>query len=307
MLAALALSLGASACGSSDNGDVTLTIGARGTPEEEVIGQIYAQALRAAGYQVNADLALDTEYREVPMEKLKAGRISGYPDHLNSALAQLFAVDQEDLPNDPQQAYEMAKAEFGKKQLTVLPPTPYGLSTPVVVLRKTADQRGLKTYSDLKGEAEEMTVLGPNGCFFSLACLGGIESYYRTSFEAGGYAKSKRLIENRYNLLDSGEIDALIPYSTEGPLANRSKYVILEDDKHVLPAGNTVFVTSPEVLEEAGPDLEEAIAAAQRGLNLLVIQRLDGEVELEGKDPAKVAAGYLKRVGLDEESLAAAD
>jgi osmoprotectant transport system substrate-binding protein len=294
---ACVFSLALSACGGSDNGDVTLTIGARATPEEEVLGQIYAQALRNAGYEVNGEFGLETEFRDLPLKMVRSGRLSGYPEHVGAALQQLFAVEQEDLPNDPQEAYRMAKAELEKKSLTAFPPTPYSLNTPVVVLRKTAEERDLKTVSDLKGEAEEMTVLGPNGCFFSYDCLGGLERYYRTSFEAGGYAETKRLIEGRFRFLERGEYDALMPYSTEGRLAEK-KFVILEDDKHAFPAGNTIFVTSEEVVEEAGPDFEATILAAQKGLTLPVMQKLDAEVELEGKDPAEVAAGYLKRAGL---------
>jgi glycine betaine/choline ABC-type transport system substrate-binding protein len=297
LAAACVISVAASACGGSDNGDVTLTIGSRATPEEEVLGQIYAQALRQVGYEVKDQFGLENEFREVPLKMVRSGRISGYPEHVGAALQQLFAVEQEDLPNDPQEAYEMAKAKLGKDDLTAFPPTPYSLNTPVVVLRKTAQERDLKTVSDLKGEAEEMSVLGPNGCFFSYDCLGGLERYYRTSFEAGGYAASKRLIEGRFRFLERGEYDALMPYSTEGRLAEK-KFVILEDDKHVFPAGNTIFVTSQEVVEEAGPDFEATILAAQEGLTLPVMQRLDAEVELEGKDPAEVAAGYLRRSGL---------
>lgn len=299
LLAALALALSASACGGSDNGDVTLTIGARATPEEAVLGQIYAQALRNAGYEVNSELGIETAYRDAPLKKLRGGRISGYPEHVGGALEQLFGVDQEDLPNDPQEAYRMAKAELGKESLTAFPPTPYSLGTPVVVLRKTAEERDLKTLSDLKGEAEEMTVLGPNGCFLTLTCLGGIEGYYRTSFAGGAYAETKRLIKNRFKFLERGEFDALMPYSTEGRLAE-DKFVILEDDKRVFPAGNTIFVTSQEVVDEAGPDFEATILAAQKGLTLPVVQRLDAEVELEKKDPEEVAARYLKRVGPTE-------
>jgi osmoprotectant transport system substrate-binding protein len=300
LLAACVIALSASACGSSGNGDVTLTIGARATPEEEVLGHIYAQALSNAGYEVNTEFGIETEFREVPLKMVRNGRISGYPEHLSGGLLQLFAVEWEDLPSDPQEAYRMAKTELGKDDLTAFPPTPYSLNTPVVVLKKTADQRDLKTVSDLKGEAEEMTVLGPNGCFFSYDCLGGLAQYYGISFEAGAYAKTKRLIDLRYGFLERGEFDALMPYSTEGELADGNKYVILEDDKHAFPAGNTIFVTSQDVVDEAGPDYEETIVAAQKGLTLPAMQRLDAEVELQGKDPAEVAAAYLERVGLEE-------
>ncbi len=297
LLATVALALSASACGSSDNGDVSLTIGARATPEEEVLGHIYVQALSAAGYKVNGNFGLDTEYGNAPLEELRADHISGYPEHVNSTLTQLFDVEDEELPNDPRRAYEMAKDELQKERLTALPPTPYSRSRPVTLLRKTAEARNLKTVSDLRGQAEKMTLLGFTDCHFALDCLAGIEQYYRIYFESISYMYTKPELRGRYEALENGKYDAVIVYSTDGQLAGKnSKFVTLEDDRHAFPAGNTIFVTSPEVIDEAGPDFEKAIAAAQKGLTLPVMQRLDAEVELEGKPPAKVAAGYLKQL-----------
>lgn len=298
LLAAAALALCAGACGGSDNGDVTLTIGARGTPEEEVLGQVYAQALRAAGYEVREDSGIETQYPDAPLKKLEHGRISGYPEHLNAALEKLFAIDDEDLPSDSREAYGALQAKLREKGLVAFPPAPFSLEQAVVVLRKTAQKRNLRTVSDLKGEAEEMVILGPVGCFLSSDCIGGLEGDYRVYFEAGGYASTDFLIRRRYAFLKSGVYDALFVSSTEGRLAaERGKFVALEDDKNAFSAGNAVFVTSSEVVDDAGSDFEKTVVAAQRGLTLPVVQQLDAEVELEGKDPARVAAAYLKQEG----------
>ena len=44
-----------------DNGKVSLTIGSKNFPEQEILGEIYAQALAAAGYKVKTDLNLGSE------------------------------------------------------------------------------------------------------------------------------------------------------------------------------------------------------------------------------------------------------
>jgi glycine betaine/choline ABC-type transport system substrate-binding protein len=278
---------------------VTITVGSRGTPEEEVLGHIYTQALRAAGYKVKGHFGIETEFRDAPLDELRRGRISGYPEHVNAALGEFFEVEDEDLPNKPQDAYRMAKAEFEREGLTAFPPTPYSLSRPVGLLRKTAEERDLRTVSDLRGQAEEMTLSGFTNCHFLLDCLAGMERYYRVYFESITYTYTTSQIHDRYKVLENGDVDASILYSTDGQLAaEKNKFVTLEDDKHVFPAGNTIFVTSPKVVEEAGPDFEETIVAAQKGLTLAVMQRLDAEVELEKRKPSKVATGYLKRAGL---------
>jgi glycine betaine/choline ABC-type transport system substrate-binding protein len=58
-----------------------------------------------------------------------------------------------------------------------------------------------------------------------------------------------------------------------------------------------IWVTTPEVVEEAGPDYEETIVQVQEGLTLKVMQELDARVELEKEPAAKVAAEYLESAG----------
>ena len=62
-----------------DNAKVSLTIGSKNFPEQEILGEIYAQALEAAGYKVKTDLNLGSE--TVALKTLKAGQISGYPEY----------------------------------------------------------------------------------------------------------------------------------------------------------------------------------------------------------------------------------
>lgn len=300
LLAVALLALTASGCGGSDNGDVTLTIASRATPEETLLGQIYAQALRPAGYEVKVKVIPETELIEGPLTEVRSGRISGYPEHFKPMLEKIFAVDEP--PTDSQEAYRVAKAKLAEKGLTAFAPTPYSLSRQVGMLRKTAEENDLEAISDLKGVSDKMSLLGPTGCHLTaLDCLGGMERLYGIVFESMSYTWTPKQIRDRYKALENGWYDAVIVNSTEGRIAaERDKLVALYDDKNLFPADNVIFVTSPKVVDEAGSDFEETILGAQRGLTLPVIQQLDAEVELEGKDPAKVAAGYLERTALTE-------
>lgn len=312
--AAVLLTIGVAAaiagCGSSGSVDVkpasvTLSVRPEGSPEERILGEIYAQALKAAGYKVKRvpkpSFGLSTN-----LEAVKDGQISGYPEHLSTALHYDFGLEGTDIPADAQTAYEKAKAGFEKQGLTAFPPAPFTVANAVGMLRKTAEERGLKTDSDLKGQAEEMTIHAETYCHVSLDCLGGIEQYYGTAFESVSYEPSitadlrfSRLEPNlRYEVLENGEFDASMLFTTEGRLvAEKDKFVILEDDKHVFPAGNPIWVTSPEVIEEAGPEYERTIVRVQKGLTLPVMQKLDARVELEKQSPAKAAAAYLEEAG----------
>jgi cystathionine beta-lyase/cystathionine gamma-synthase len=131
-------------------------------------------------------------------------------------------------------------------------------------------------------------------------CLGGMESDYDVFFESISYMYTPQALRNRYTSLEDGDYDAVTVYSTDGQLAAESdRFVALEEDKRIFRAGNVVFVTSEAVVEEAGPDYEETIVAAQEGLTLQAMRRLMAEVELEGRAPATVAAGYLRELSAE--------
>ena len=79
-----------------DNGKVTLTVGSKNFPEQEILGEIYAQALDAAGYKVKKDLNLGSE--TVALKTLKAGQISGYPEYASTALTRSSGSNRKKSP-----------------------------------------------------------------------------------------------------------------------------------------------------------------------------------------------------------------
>jgi osmoprotectant transport system substrate-binding protein len=313
MLTALVLSLGVAACGSSSdttgestaaetaegaiasnpaNGKVSLTIGSKNFPEQEILGEIYSQALAAAGYKTKSDLNLGSE--TVALKTLKSGQISGYPEYASTALTSFFGLEPEEVSSNADEAYEKAKAEFEKEGLTAFPPTPFASANAVGTLKKTADELGLKTISDLEGQSEKLTLYGSPECRQRIDCLAGLEKYYGLKF------KSFKPVDIglRYTVLEKGQADLSILFTTDPQLSAESdKFVILEDDKEVFPAGNVIFVTSEKVAKEAGPDYEKTIVQVQKGLTLPVMQELDARVELEKKTAKEAASEYLKEAG----------
>ena len=140
-----------------ENGKVSLTIGSKNFPEQEILGEIYAQALAAAGYKVKSDLNLGSE--TVAHKAVKSGAISGYPEYASTALTSFFGLEPEEVPADAQGAYEKANAEFEKEGLTAFPPTPFASANAVGTLKKTAEKYGLKTISDLEGRLRKAVPL----------------------------------------------------------------------------------------------------------------------------------------------------
>jgi glycine betaine/choline ABC-type transport system substrate-binding protein len=309
-----ALALGVAACGSSsddtsstsgstsassdklitsnpDNGKVTLTVGSKNFTEEYILGEIYAQALQAAGYDVKKQLNLGSE--TIALKALKDGDISGYPEYTSTALGSFFGVEAQDIPADAQEASDMAKADLEKEGLTSFAPTPFADANAVGTLTSTADKLGIQKISDLSGKSEDLTLAGSPQCSERIDCLAGLEKNYGLKFKKFTPVD----IGLRYTVLDHGDADLSILFTSDAQLANGDKYTILEDDKGLIPAGNVIFITSQKVAKDAGPDFQATIEKVQENLTLPVIQELNSRVDIDKEEPSTVAADYLKSSG----------
>jgi osmoprotectant transport system substrate-binding protein len=309
MLAAVALSIGVAACGGDnndessttsagaiqnnpDNHGVKLTIGSKNFTEEYILGEIYAQGLEAAGYDVKTKLNLGSE--TIALKALKDGEISGYPEYTSTALGSFFEVPADEIPSDAQEAYTQAKADLEKEGLTAFPPTPFADSNAVGTLTSTADKLGLTDISDLQGKSQDLVLAGSPECRERIDCLAGLEKNYGLQFKKFTPVD----IGLRYTVLDKGDADLSILFTSDAQLANSDKYTVLVDDKGLIPAGNVIFITSQKVADEAGPDFAKVIGQVQQNLTLPVIRELNARVDIDKEQPSKVAHDYLKSSGL---------
>ena len=308
-LFALVLALGLAACGGDDNGGgggggggkivsnpkngkVTVTVGSKNFTEEYILGEIYAQALEAAGYKVEKQLNLGDS--NIAIKALKDGQIDGYPDYTAPVLEQFFGLEVQQIPASAQSAYQKAKSEFEKQGLTAFSPTPFADANAVGTLKTTADKLGLKTVSDLKGKSQDLTLYGSPECRQRIDCLVGLERVYGLKFKKFTPVD----IGLRYDVLDKGQADLSILFTSDAQLfANPDKYVLLEDDKKIFKAGNLIFITDPDVAKKAGPDYQKTIEQVQQGLTLRVMRELNARVDIDKQKPADVANQYLKESG----------
>jgi osmoprotectant transport system substrate-binding protein len=273
------------------NAGVSLTIGSKNFTEQQVLGEIYAQGLEAAGYTVETDLNLGDQ--DTALAALKAGEIDAYPEYTGTALVAFFGKRADELPKDPQAAYEQARAGFEQEGLVAFPPTPFTSSNEVAVTQETAERLGLRTISDLEGKAQDLTLYGSTECRKRLDCLLGLQQVYGLDF--------KRFvpvdIDQRHEVLTSGRADVSIVFTTD-PQILREKEVLLEDDGGMFPPYNSTLVVRREKAEEAGPDLEKTIALLQEQLTDENMRELNARVDLDKKEPAVVAGEYLTETGL---------
>jgi osmoprotectant transport system substrate-binding protein len=315
LLAALVLALAVAACGDDDddsgeetsdssstaivenpdNSGISLTVGSKNFTEQIVLGEIYAQGLEAAGYDVSTDLNLGDEF--VALKALENGEISGYPEYTSTALTSFFDTAPEDVPGDAQAALDQVQPDFEAKGLVAYPPTPFSSANAVGTLASTAEELGITSISDLE-EHQDLTLYGSPECRQRIDCLAGLEEYYGLTGLRENFTPVD--IGLRYEVLDKGDADLSILFTTDAALFTSSDYVLLEDDMGVLPAGNVTFVASQEAVDEAGADFGETIEKVQGNLSLEVMQELNARVDIDKEEPADVAQQYLQEFGYIE-------
>jgi len=273
------------------NSTTKLTIGSKNFTEQKVLGEIYAQALTAAGYDVSTELNLGDE--KTALKALEGNEISAYPEYTGTALLSFFGYTADKLPSDETEAFNLAKEGFAEQDLTALPPTPFVSSNEVGVTKETADKLKLQKISDLEGKSQDLTLYGTPECRQRLDCKLGLEEVYGLKFKKFVPVD----IALRHEVLKKGQADVSIVFTTD-PQNKREGFVLLEDDKGMFPPYNSTLVVRNDVIDKAGPDFQKTVDLVTKGLTDEVMQELNARVDLDKETPKDVAAQYLEESGL---------
>ena len=273
------------------NAKTTITVGSKNFTEQKVLGEIYAQGLEAAGYTVRTQLSLGDE--AAAQAALASGAIDGYPEYTGTALLSLCDVPAAEVPKDPAQAFDDAKACMARDGLAALEPTPFTSSNEVGVLKTKAEELGLQKISDLEDKAGELTLYGSPECRTRQDCLLGLQEVYGLKFKKFTPVD----IDQRHEVLKSGDADLSIVFTTD-PQIQRNGEVLLEDDKGMFPPYNSTFLVKQETLDAAGPDLQKAVEAVNEQLTDEVMQELNARIDLDKETPEQAAADYLQQFKL---------
>jgi glycine betaine/choline ABC-type transport system substrate-binding protein len=313
-LAVLVLAVALAACGSSDkksssggggssssggsgklikknsaNASKSISVGSKNFTEQFILGNIYADALQAAGYKVKKQLNLGSEV--VAFKALKQGDVDAYPEYTGTALTSFYGVKVTDVPKDAAKAYTEVKAKLAKDKITAMPEAPFDNTYRLGMTKAGAAKIGNpKTISDLKGKSQKLVVNGFPECRQRPDCLLGVQKTYGLHF------KKFLANESKYEVLDKGQADVAFVFTTDANLAT-NKYVILDDDKHLFPPYHISFMVRNDVLKKLGPDAQKTITQVQSGLTEKVMRELNSRVDLDKKQPDVVAKEYLKESG----------
>jgi len=262
--------------------------------EGSVLGQLIVQRLEAGGIEVRERLQLGGT--SIVREALLAGEVDLYPEYTGNG-AFFFDMTDSDVWHDAEAAYATVRERDAERGLAWLTPAPANNTWAMSVRGDLAREEGLATLEDLAAW------LGDGGDFRFAASAEFVESEQALpAFQAAyGFALS----DDQLLVLSGGNtastmraaaqrtsgVNGAMTYGTDGGL-NALDLVVLEDTLGVQPVYQPAPVVRAEVLERH-PEIESLLAPVFQALDLEVLQRLNGDVAVNGLDPRQVAADFL--------------
>jgi osmoprotectant transport system substrate-binding protein len=276
---------------SGDAAGGTLSIGSQGFYESELMAEIYAQALEAAGYTVERNLGIGT--REETYPALTSGQIDMMPEYIGS----LTTFLEGEASGDPDETLAALTELIEADGLTALEATPAQDQNAFVVRSETAEEHGLETMSDLAGVATELVWGLPPECETNPLCAGALEDEYGIPFADLEIEPLAACDAPIATALNDGVVDVAELCSTQ-PDIERFGFVRLEDDLQTQPAENLAPVINQEKLEELGSDFADVLNNVSAQMTTEDLTSLGVQVAVEQRDVAEVATEWLTDKGL---------
>ena len=278
-----------SATPSPGTGKPAFTLGTKNFTEEFILGQLYAQALRAKGYSVTLKDNLGPS--ELMARKLTSGAIDGYPEYTGTILS-VFGHGQK-RPVSGLQAYQLAAAVEHAHNAALLAMASASDTDVVLTKPAYATAHGLRSLADLKHLGRSATLAGPPEFRTRFNGLVGLKQDYGVT--ALHFLPVS--IGKQYQALDGGEAQLAVGFTTDGNLT-RAGFTTLADPKRIFGFQNVTFVVRRGVLDREGPAFEQTIDAVSTRLSTAALRLMNAAVSLDQQSPAVVARQFLGANGL---------
>ena len=262
-------------------------VGSKNFTEQFVLGEIYAQALEAAGIKTEKKLNLGGTL--IAHKAMEEKQIDFYPEYTGTML---LAVLKADPMSDPKAVYEKVKEAYAKMGFVLLNQSNLNNGYSMVVRPETAQKYKLETLTDLARVAKELKIGAGPEFRDRKDGLPGLKAKYDMVFGED----LQMAIGLRYQALKNDQIQVINGYSTDG-MISAMKLKRLRDDKNLWPPYFVVPVIRREVLE-ANPKIGEVLNRVSALLDEASMAKMNFQVDGEKEEPKDVAYDFLKTKGL---------
>ena len=267
---------------SPDAGGDTIVIGSQAYYSNEIIAEIYAQALENGGFEVSRD-AFNSGQRDAYIPALEAGEITLFPEYSGNLL-QFFDPETEARTSDDVYA---ALPDALPEGLSVLDQSSATDQDSYTVTAAFAEENSLVTIGDLAKVAAPLTLGGaPELAERPYGPTGLLETYGVTvAFSPTADTTVEALLANTIQVAN---------VYTADPRIQTDDLVVLEDPEGLFLASNVVPVVSGELPDGAAEIINEISAAlTPEGLVALNVQST-----VDQESTPDIAKAWLEENGL---------
>jgi osmoprotectant transport system substrate-binding protein len=303
LLAALAL-IALAACGNvgdggggseGGGGGPTITVGSKNFTEQYILGELYAQALAANGF--NVEKKLDLGSAAIADKALQNGQIDLYPEYTGTSLVEIFK--QEEQPDTPKATYQRAKELYADRDPadTMLTPAQFNNTYGIFVRKEVAEERNLQTLADLAEVSPELTFVSFSEFQNRSDGYPNMQKNY-PGLDFGNVKIVNSIGGPIYEGVLQGEGDVGVGFTTDGQLASE-ELAVMEDPKSIWPFYYPAPVVRSDVLQK-NPKMKGVLNEVSASLDAETMRKLNAQVDIEQEEPEDVAKEYLEDQGLVE-------
>jgi osmoprotectant transport system substrate-binding protein len=260
----------------------SLTIGSTNVAGDQVLGQVYGQALAKDGYNISYKENLGT--REVVFPALESGEIDVFPDYQDTLAAFLQGTGGSEV----NQVKSELDGLLASRGIVATTPAPAVDVNGFYVTKKTAKKYKLKNVSDLTAQAGKLTFGGTPECEQRDRCLGpkeqelyGLQFKEVKKLDVGGPVTVKAL--------EDGDIQVGILFTGSSTIPKDA--VLLKDDKRLQGADNVVVLVKQDKFT---PELGTAIDKVSAKITTKQYRKMVLAVQNDKEDPSDVAKTFVK-------------
>ncbi|MDT0180106.1 ABC transporter substrate-binding protein [Microbacterium sp. ARD31] len=269
----------------TDPGDTgsseTIVVGSQAYYSNEIIAEIYAQALENAGFDVERQFQIGQRDAYLPV--IESGEITLFPEYSGNLL-QYFEPDTEArTPED----VEAALADALPEGLTVLDASEASDQDSYTVTAAFAEENGLASIADLADVDGPLTLGGPPELAERPYGPSGLADTYGVEVEFS--ATGETTVED----LVAGTVDIANVYTAD-PRIETEDLMVLDDPEGLFLASNVIPLVSADVADEIADVINEVSAAlTPEGLVALNVQST-----VDQMSSADIASAWLEENGL---------
>jgi osmoprotectant transport system substrate-binding protein len=266
-----------------------VTIGTKNFTEELILGQLYAQALRAKGFSIKVKSNLGAS--ELVNRQLGADQIDGYPEYTGTILSALAHDPRR--PASAGQSYERAASYEHRRGAALLAMAPAADTDVLIAKPAYAARHQLRTLGDLPRLGPALRLAAAPEFRTRFSGLVGLREVYGV----GSIHFIPVKIGSQYGALEGGRADLAAAFTTDGKLS-QGGFALLSDPRNIFGFQNVTFVLRKRVLAREGPAFARTINAVSAKLSTQALRVMNAAVDLDQQSPSLVARQFLRANGL---------